>query len=85
LGKKSKKELLNFVEGLNGDLPGIMHIELEDFYQRGIFIPREVGGGVAKKRDALMDEKGNLKIRGLEKVRRDWSNLAKRYWRKFLN
>ena len=25
-----------------------------------------------------MDEKGNLKIRGLEKVRRDWSNLAKR-------
>jgi DNA polymerase elongation subunit (family B) len=33
---------------------------------------------VAKKRYALMDEKGNLKIRGLEKVRRDWSSLAKR-------
>jgi len=78
LGKKSKKELLNFLEGLNKELPGIMHIELEGFYQRGIFIPREVGGGVAKKRYALMDEKGNLKIRGLEKVRRDWSNLAKR-------
>ena len=25
-----------------------------------------------------MDKKGDLKIRGLEKVRRDWSNLAKR-------
>ncbi len=78
LGKKSKKDLLNFLEELNKELPGIMHIELEDFYQRGIFIPREVGGGAAKKRYALIDEKGNLKIRGLEKVRRDWSNLAKR-------
>ncbi len=78
LGKKSKKELLHFLEELNKELPGIMHIELEDFYQRGIFIPREVGGGVAKKRYALIDEKGTLKIRGLEKVRRDWSNLAKR-------
>jgi DNA polymerase I/DNA polymerase-2 len=55
-----------------------MHIELEGFYQRGIFIPKEVGGGTAKKRYALIDEKGNLKIRGLEKVRRDWSHLAKR-------
>jgi DNA polymerase I/DNA polymerase-2 len=78
LGKKSKKELLNFLDTLNKDLPGILHIELEGFYQRGIFIPREVGGGAAKKRYALIDEKGNLKIRGLEKVRRDWSNLAKR-------
>jgi len=78
LGKKSKKDLLHFLEGLNKGLPGIMHIELEAFYRRGIFIPREVGGGVAKKRYALIDEKGNLKIRGLEKVRRDWSNLAKR-------
>jgi DNA polymerase Pol2 len=78
LGKKSKKELLNFLEELNRELPGIMHVELEDFYQRGIFIPREVGGGAAKKRYALIDEKGNLRIRGLEKVRRDWSNLAKR-------
>jgi DNA polymerase Pol2 len=78
LGKKSKKELLNFLEGLNKELPGIMHVELENFYQRGIFIPREVGGGAAKKRYALIDEKRNLKIRGLEKVRRDWSNLAKR-------
>jgi len=77
LGKKVKKELLIFLDALNKELPGMMHIELEDFYQRGIFIPREVGGGVAKKRYALIDEKGNLKIRGLEKVRRDWSNLAK--------
>jgi DNA polymerase Pol2 len=78
MGKKSKKDLLNFLEELNRELPGIMRIELENFYQRGIFIPREIGGGVAKKRYALIDENGNLKIRGLERVRRDWSNLAKR-------
>ncbi len=78
LGKKSGKELLRFLEGLNKELPGIMHIELEGYYQKGIFIPKEVGGGAAKKRYALIDQKGNLKIRGLEKVRRDWSNLAKR-------
>lgn len=78
LDGKSKKALLNFLEEVNEKLPGIMHMELENFYQRGIFIPREVGGGVAKKRYALIDENGILKIRGLEKVRRDWSNLSKR-------
>jgi DNA polymerase Pol2 len=77
LGKKKKEELLDFLERVNEKLPGIMHIELEGFYQRGIFIPREIGGGAAKKRYALIDGKGNLKIRGLEKVRRDWSNIAK--------
>ena len=78
LDGKSKKALLTFLEEVNEKLPGIMRMELENFYQRGIFIPREVGGGVAKKRYALIDEAGNLKIRGLEKVRRDWSNLSKR-------
>ncbi|MCX7973722.1 MAG: DNA-directed DNA polymerase [Candidatus Aminicenantes bacterium] len=78
LDGRSKKALLSFLEEVNEELPGIMRMELENFYQRGIFIPREVGGGVAKKRYALIDEKGILKIRGLEKVRRDWSNLSKR-------
>jgi len=77
LGKRKKEELLDFVEAMNKDLPGIMRIELEDFYPRGIFIPREIGGGVAKKRYALIDKNGNLKIRGLEKVRRDWSSIAR--------
>ena len=77
LGKKKKEELLDFCESMNKELPGIMHIDLEDFYQRGMFIPREIGGGAAKKRYALIDQNGNLKIRGLEKVRRDWSSIAR--------
>lgn len=78
LNGKSKEELIEFLEKINSKLPGIMKMELENFYQRGIFIPKEIGGGVAKKRYALIDESGNLKIRGLEKVRRDWSELSKR-------
>jgi DNA polymerase I/DNA polymerase-2 len=77
LDGKGKESLLSFLEEVNRKLPGIMRMELENFYTRGIFIPKEIGGGVAKKRYALIDEKGNLKIRGLEKVRRDWSNLSK--------
>ena len=77
MGGRKDEELLRFLEELNSSLPGIMKVELEGFYLRGIFIPREVGGGTAKKRYALVDRDGNLKVRGLEKVRRDWSMIAK--------
>ncbi|OQX82132.1 MAG: hypothetical protein B6D56_00015 [Candidatus Omnitrophica bacterium 4484_70.1] len=83
LEKKNKDALLLFLERLNRQLPGIMKIELEDFYRRGIFIPKEKKRG-AKKRYALISERGRLKIRGLEKVRRDWSNLAKNLQEKIL-
>jgi len=83
LNKKSKEELLDFLKKTNKILPGILKIELEDFYLRGIFIPKETKG-IAKKRYALIDEKKRLKIRGLEKVRRDWSNLAKNLQEKIL-
>lgn len=53
-----------------------MRLDLEDFYVKGLFVPRE-SGGVAKKRYALVDEKGRLKIRGLEIVRRDLCKYAR--------
>jgi DNA polymerase I/DNA polymerase-2 len=78
---KIKGELKNKVEKflgkINKTLPGIIELDLQGIYKRGIFIPRGVGPGAAKKRYALIDEKGVLTIRGLEKVRRDWSNVAK--------
>ncbi len=77
VGDRPKEELLEFLDEMNTRLPGLMRIELEDFYLRGIFIPKEIGGGTAKKRYALVDEEGNLKVRGLEKVRRDWSQIAR--------
>jgi DNA polymerase I/DNA polymerase-2 len=72
-----KNKVGKFLEKMNKELPGIIELNLQGIYRRGIFIPRGIGPGTAKKRYALIDEKGVLTIRGLEKVRRDWSNVAK--------
>jgi DNA polymerase elongation subunit (family B) len=73
----TKRKTKTFLKKMNDSLPGIMELDLQGVYRRGIFIPRGVGPGAAKKRYALIDGKGVLTIRGLEKVRRDWSNVAK--------
>jgi DNA polymerase elongation subunit (family B) len=72
-----KSNISNFLSSMNKSLPGIVKLDLQGIYKRGIFIPRGIGPGTAKKRYALIDEKGLLTIRGLEKVRSDWSNIAK--------
>jgi len=71
-----KEEFEKFIKEINDYLPGLMRLDLEDFYVKGLFVPRE-SGGVAKKRYALLDEKGRLKVRGLEIVRRDLSKYAR--------
>jgi len=77
LNKKSKDEILKFLKKLNEKLPGIMELELEDFYKRGIWVSKRTGDAGAKKKYALIDEHGRLKIRGFETVRRDWCALAR--------
>jgi len=77
LNKKSKDETLKFLKRLNENFPGIMELELEDFYKRGIWVSKRTGKAGAKKKYALIDEKGKLKIRGFETVRRDWCSLAR--------
>ena len=77
LNKKSKGETLKFLKKLNEKLPGIMELELEDFYKRGIWVSKRTGEAGAKKKYALIDEHGKLKIRGFETVRRDWCALAR--------
>ncbi len=74
---KPKKEVLEFLEKLNKNLPGIMELELEDFYKRGIWVTKRDGESGAKKKYALIDEKDKMKIRGFETVRRDWCDLAR--------
>ena len=81
--KKSRKDVDDFLKKINGELPETMEIELDDFYKRGIFVTKKEGGA-AKKRYALMDEKGNLKIVGFEYVRRDWCNIAKETQKKVI-
>ena len=82
--KNIENEVKQFLKKINKKLPGIMELELQGIYTRGIFIPRGIGPGTAKKRYALIDEKGNLLIRGLETVRRDWCQLAKQTQRDVL-
>ncbi len=75
---KTKEEILLFLKRLNDELPGIMKLELEGFFKRGLFVTTRSGKAGAKKKYALMNEKGELKIRGFETVRRDWCNLSRK-------
>jgi len=63
-GDKSKKDVLKFLGKINEGLPGIMELDLEDFYARGLFVLKRGGAGGAKKKYALVDGDGKIKIRG---------------------
>ncbi len=76
--KKTKQEVLELLENINSTLPGIMELDLEDFYKRGIWVTKRTGEFGAKKKYALINEQNKLKIRGFETVRRDWCNLARK-------
>jgi len=80
-----EKESEKFLRYINNKLPGMMELDLQGVYLRGIFIPKGAAPGAAKKRYALLDKEGNLLIRGLETVRRDWCNLAKEVQREVLD
>jgi DNA polymerase I/DNA polymerase-2 len=77
LNKKTKEETKEFLEKINSELPGIMELDLEDFYKRGIWVTKRTGEFGAKKKYALINYQGKLKIRGFETVRRDWCKLAR--------
>ena len=62
-----------------------MELEFEGFYPSGIFVSAKVGAYGAKKKYALIDENGILKIKGFESVRRNWSSIAKEVQEKVLN
>ncbi|MBR9680382.1 MAG: hypothetical protein GOU98_00995 [Candidatus Altiarchaeota archaeon] len=62
-------DVKNFIDTVNKKLPNPIKLELDGFFVRGVF--------VTKKRYALLSSDGNLVVKGLEKVRRDWSSLAR--------
>ncbi len=74
---KSKAETKEFLKKLNLELPGIMELDLEDFYKRGLFVAKRTTKEGAKKKYALLKEDDNVKIRGFETVRRDWCRLTR--------
>lgn len=75
-GGNIEERLTAFQEEVNAELPEFMELEFEGFFPRGLFTYTEGGGG-AKKKYALIDREGNVKITGFEQVRRDWSGVAK--------
>ncbi len=77
IGGKTKGDILKLLKKINKGLPGIMELDLEDFYRRGLFVLKRGGVGGAKKKYALVDNKGKIKIRGFETVRRDWCRLTR--------
>ncbi|NPA76701.1 MAG: DNA polymerase [Candidatus Diapherotrites archaeon] len=78
------EKAFEFLEKINAELPKPMTLEFDGFYKRGIFLTRRGGQGAAKKKYALIDEKGNLKITGMEYVRRDWAEIAKEVQKRVL-
>ncbi|MDP7244514.1 MAG: DNA-directed DNA polymerase [Flavobacteriales bacterium] len=84
LGEKTKQDAENFSEKINQELPGLMELEFDGFYPSGIFVSAKAGAFGAKKKYALIDENGMLKIKGFESVRRNWSMIAKEVQEKVL-
>ncbi len=85
MGEQKKEDALKLVEKINSKLPGIMELEYEGFYPSGIFVSAKAGKYGAKKKYALLDDKGALKITGFEMVRRNWSFIAKEVQEKVLD
>ncbi len=78
------EKVFEFLEKVNAELPKPMTLEFDGYYVRGIFLTKRGGKRAAKKKYALIDEKGNLKITGMEYVRRDWAEIAKEVQKRVL-
>jgi DNA polymerase elongation subunit (family B) len=76
-GNKTHEEILSLLKEINDELPGIMELDIEGFFPHGLFVAKRGVLTGAKKKYALMDEKGKAKIRGFETVRRDWCGLTR--------
>ncbi len=85
LDGKTRKDAIKFVDGFNLKLPELMELEFEGLYPRGIFVSAKIGTYGAKKKYALLNEDGKIKIIGFETVRRNISEVAKNTQEEILN
>jgi DNA polymerase I len=76
--RKSEKDALNFCEAVNTKLPGMMELDYQGKYKRALFVAMKETDSGAKKKYALIDDKGKMTIKGFETVRRNVSTIAKR-------
>lgn len=75
--EKSKDDIRKILKEINAGFPGIIELDLEGFFDGGLFVAKRGGKVGAKKKYALIGEDGRVKIRGFETVRRDWCGLAR--------
>ncbi len=85
LGNKTKEDALKFAESINRELPGLMELEFEGLYPRGIFVSAKEASYGAKKKYALLSSQQTIKIVGFETVRRNWSFIAKEVQEDIIN
>ncbi|MDP4012644.1 MAG: DNA-directed DNA polymerase [Candidatus Nanoarchaeia archaeon] len=85
LENKTKEDAIKFQKSINKNLPGLMELELEGIFPRGIFVGIKSGEKGAKKKYALLKDNGKIKITGFETIRGDWSILAKETQNELLN
>lgn len=77
LNNKKLEDAMKFMDEINLKLPGQMELEFEGYYPKAIFVSAKGSEIGAKKKYALLDEDGNLKITGFESVRRNTALIAK--------
>jgi len=77
MNNKTEEQTKQFLKKLNSKLPGIMELELEGFFKRGLWVTTRAGTTGAKKKYALLSKDNKIKIRGFETVRRDWCRLSR--------
>ncbi len=81
---KEKETALKFLERLNEEFPGVIQMDFEDFYLRGLWIGKKGKEAGAKKKYALINEEGKITVKGLEIVRRDWAKIARETQKKVI-
>lgn len=72
-----EKKADKIADTINSSLPGLMTLEKEDIFEKGIFVSQRGSIKGAKKKYALKDRKGHFKIAGMAMVRGDWSLIAR--------
>lgn len=85
LDSKTRKDAEVFAAKVNSKLPGIMELELEGMFPAGIFVSAKMGVSGAKKKYAMLSEEGEIKIKGFETIRSNWSQIAKEVQEEVLN
>ncbi len=78
LTSKDEVDTNKFLDIVNSALPKPMELEHRDSFAAGLFLEAKGKSGGAKKRYALLSKSGNVVLKGLEAVRGDWSQLARK-------